>query len=61
MIQQGRDMRRAQTAIEYLFMLAAALILVAIALKAVMDTTKQLESTVSNYTKAVRKRVLENL
>ncbi|WP_094745785.1 class III signal peptide-containing protein [Thermococcus gammatolerans] len=54
-------MRRAQTALEYLFMLAAALILVAIALRTVLDTTKQLQQTVSSYAKAVRKNVLEDL
>ncbi|WP_088885322.1 class III signal peptide-containing protein [Thermococcus gorgonarius] len=54
-------MKRAQTAIEYLFMLAAALILVSIAMKTVIDTSKQLETTISNYTKTVRERVLENL
>jgi len=53
--------RRAQSAIEYLFMLAAALILVAIALKAVMDSTDYLEKNVSNYTSVVRKNILENL
>ncbi|NJF24116.1 class III signal peptide-containing protein [Thermococcus sp. Bubb.Bath] len=56
-----RGYRRAQSAIEYLFMLAAALILVAIALKAVMDSTKYLEKNVSDYTSVVRKKVLENL
>jgi hypothetical protein len=56
-----RRYRRAQSAIEYLFMLAAALILVAIALKAVMDSTKYLEKNVSEYTSVVRKKVLENL
>ncbi len=56
-----RGYRRAQSAIEYLFMLAAALILVAIALKAVMDSTDYLEKNVSNYTSVVRKKILENL
>lgn len=54
-------MRRAQTALEYLFMLAAALILVAVALRTVLNTTKQLQQTVSDYTKAVCQEVLENL
>ena len=53
--------RRAQSAIEYLFMLAAALILVAIALKAVMDSTNYMEKNVSNYTRVIRERILENL
>ncbi|MDV3104417.1 class III signal peptide-containing protein [Thermococcus waiotapuensis] len=54
-------MKRAQTAIEYLFMLAAALILVGIAMKTILDTSRQLETTISDYTKTVREKVLENL
>ncbi|WP_297490840.1 hypothetical protein [Thermococcus sp.] len=53
--------RRAQTAIEYLLMLAMALILVAIALKAVVDTSKSLGESISNYTSVVRDRVIGNL
>ncbi|WP_010477961.1 class III signal peptide-containing protein [Thermococcus zilligii] len=54
-------MKRAQTAIEYLFMLAAALILVSIAMKTILDASRQLETAVSDYTKTVREKVLENL
>ncbi|WP_148233462.1 class III signal peptide-containing protein [Pyrococcus sp. NA2] len=54
-------MMRAQTAIEYLFMLAAVLILVAIVFKVVLDTMRTLSDSVSEYSKVVREKLLENL
>ncbi|WP_456368799.1 class III signal peptide-containing protein [Thermococcus sp.] len=55
-------MRRvAQTALEYLFMVAAVLILVAIATKVILDSLKSLKQGLTVYTREVRKVVLENL
>jgi len=54
-------MRRAQGAIEYLFMLAAVLILVAIAIKVIMDSVHDLNRAVIDHTTQVRKQLLENL
>nr|CCE71047.1 TPA: hypothetical protein PAB1309.1n [Pyrococcus abyssi GE5] len=52
---------RAQTAIEYMFMLAAVLLLVVIVFKVVMDTMRTLSDSVGDYAKVVRQRLLENL
>ncbi|WP_081947251.1 class III signal peptide-containing protein [Thermococcus eurythermalis] len=54
-------MRRAQTALEYLFMLAAVLVLVSIAAKVVLDSVKNLNRDITTYIKDVRKEILENL
>ncbi|WP_297417033.1 class III signal peptide-containing protein [Thermococcus sp.] len=54
-------MRRAQGALEYLFMLAAVLILVAVAVKVIMNSVYDLNRAVSNYTTQVRRQLLENL
>ncbi|WP_258083901.1 class III signal peptide-containing protein [Thermococcus thermotolerans] len=54
-------MRRAQGALEYLFMLAAVLILVTIAARVVLNSTRNLNEAISNYTTQVRKQILEDL
>ncbi|CUX78080.1 class III signal peptide-containing protein [Thermococcus chitonophagus] len=54
-------MKRAQTAIEYLLMLAATLILVAIVLRVVMDSIKTLSNSVDEYARVMRRKLLENL
>ncbi|MFA4640671.1 hypothetical protein [Pyrococcus kukulkanii] len=54
-------MRIAQTAIEYLLMLAATLILVAIVYKVVVDSMRTLSNSVDEYVKVMRKKLLENL
>ncbi|WP_082781386.1 class III signal peptide-containing protein [Thermococcus peptonophilus] len=54
-------MRRAQGALEYLFMLAAVLVLVAIAIKVAADSTNELNKSVTEYTKEIRKKILEDL
>ncbi|AFN03266.1 class III signal peptide-containing protein [Pyrococcus furiosus DSM 3638] len=54
-------MKRAQTAIEYLLMLAAVLILVAIVLNVVVDSMRTLTNYVEEYTKVIRERLLESL
>jgi len=54
-------MRRAQTALEYLFMLAAVLVLVSIAAKVVLNSIRDLNKSVGSYIKDVRKELLENL
>ena len=54
-------MKRAQGAVEYLFMLAAAMILVIIAAGVIMDSTRNLNQAISNYTAKVRRQILENL
>ena len=54
-------MRRAQGALEYLFMLAAVLILVTVAIRVIMNSVQNLNSSISSYTTEIRKQILENL
>ncbi|AHL22753.1 MULTISPECIES: class III signal peptide-containing protein [Thermococcus] len=54
-------MRRAQTALEYLFMLAAVLVLVLMATRVVLNSMRDLNRNVNNYVDSVRKELLENL
>ena len=54
-------MRRAQGALEYLFMLAAVLVLVTIAARVVLGGTRNLNEAISNYTTQVRRQILEDL
>ncbi|MFA4646653.1 class III signal peptide-containing protein [Pyrococcus kukulkanii] len=54
-------MKRSQTAIEYLLMLAATLILVVIVYRVVMDSMRTLSNSVDEYVKVMRKKLLENL
>jgi len=54
-------MRRAQGALEYLFMLAAVLVLVLIAARVVLNGTRNLNQAISNYTTEVRRQILEDL
>ncbi|WP_297069587.1 class III signal peptide-containing protein [Thermococcus sp.] len=53
--------RKAQGALEYLFMIAAVLVLVLYATKVILNGTRGLEKSVGNYTEQVRKQILENL
>ncbi|WP_297464665.1 class III signal peptide-containing protein [Thermococcus sp.] len=53
--------RRAQGALEYLFMLAAVLILVIITIKVVLDSIGTITKAVGEYTSEVRKQLLEEL
>ncbi|MDK2915097.1 MAG: hypothetical protein PWQ79_2012 [Thermococcaceae archaeon] len=53
--------RRAQTAIEYLFMLAAALVLVLYAARVVLNGTRELTDQVKLYAEDVRRKILEDL
>ena len=53
--------RRSQSAIEYLFMLAAVLVLILYTVKVVFDTVRLINESVSRYVSQVRKQVLENL
>ncbi|WP_394346609.1 class III signal peptide-containing protein [Thermococcus henrietii] len=57
----GGTMRRAQTALEYLFMLAAVLVLVLVATRVIFNSMKDLNRNVNNYVDSVRKQLLENL
>ena len=54
-------MRRAQGALEYLFVLAAVLILVTMAIRVVLGSINDINRAVSSYTSEVRKQILENL
>gem|GEM_PF-770138 len=51
----------AQAAIEYLFMLAAVLVLVLYAARVVLNGTKDMTDAVSSYVKSVREQILEGL
>jgi len=53
--------RRAQTAIEYLFMMAAALVLVLIATRVIFQSMRSLNSTIGEYVNQTRRELLENL
>lgn len=57
----GATMRRAQTALEYLFMLAAVLVLVLMATRVVLNSMRDLNRNVNNYVDSVRRELLENL
>ncbi|NJE08885.1 class III signal peptide-containing protein [Thermococcus sp. M39] len=54
-------MKRAQTALEYLFMVAAALILVAVTLRVILDSMRQINIVIANYTTVMRQKLIENL
>ena len=54
-------MRRAQTALEYLFMLAAVLVLVLIATRVVLNSMKNLNKNLNTYVDKTRRELLENL
>ncbi|WP_461863642.1 class III signal peptide-containing protein [Thermococcus sp.] len=54
-------MRKAQAALEYLFMLAAVLALIAIAARVILTSTKNINQAIANYTQSVREQILENL
>ncbi len=53
--------RSAQTVIEYMFMLAAVLMLVAITTNLILQSMKSTNRSVGDYVKRVRENVLENL
>ena len=53
--------RGAQAAIEYLFMLAAVLVLVLYAARVVLDGTRRMTDEIGNYVKTVREQILEGL
>ena len=53
--------RGAQAAIEYLFMLAAVLVLVLYAARVVLRGTKEMTDEVTDYVKSVREKILEGL
>ncbi|AEK73836.1 class III signal peptide-containing protein [Thermococcus sp. 18S1] len=53
--------RSAQGAIEYLFMLAAVLVLVLIAARVVLNGVKNMNEAISNYVTQVRQEILEDL
>ncbi|WP_365942338.1 class III signal peptide-containing protein [Thermococcus sp.] len=56
-----RKLRRAQTALEYLFMVAAALILVAITLQVILNSMQNINDVIANYTTTIRQKLIENL
>ena len=55
-------MRRvAQSAVEYMFMLAASLVMVLFVIDVVFQVVRGIDRAVLNYITSVRKQVLENL
>ncbi|NJE04974.1 class III signal peptide-containing protein [Thermococcus sp. M36] len=54
-------MRRAQGAIEYLFMLAAVLIIVLVATRVVLNGVRNMDAAIEDYITQVRQQILENL
>ncbi len=53
--------RGAQAAIEYLFMLAAVLVLVLYAARVVLNGTRDMTNEINNYVKSMREKILEGL
>lgn len=53
--------QRAQSAVEYLFMVVAVLILVAIAMSYIIASMREISAVVSNYTAEMREELIENL
>ncbi|WP_293257368.1 class III signal peptide-containing protein [Palaeococcus sp. (in: euryarchaeotes)] len=56
-----RTLRRAQSALEYLFMLAAALILVSIVIKVINDSLSDINSILTDYIAKLREQMIQNL
>jgi len=56
-----RGVRRAQSAIEYLFMLAAALILVAVVIRVIGVSLDQINDVITQYTEVMREKLIQNL
>jgi len=54
-----KTIRRAQSALEYLFMLAASLIIVAVAVGVIARATKVLTKSVQSYTDQIKQQLLE--
>ncbi len=54
-------MRRAQSALEYLFILAAVLILVMVTIRVVFSSVQALNSAVTEYIDTVKDKILETL
>ncbi|WP_237702784.1 class III signal peptide-containing protein [Thermococcus sp. SY098] len=54
-------LRRAQSALEYLFMVAVALILVAITLRVILSSVRSINGVISNYTATIREEIIQNL
>ncbi|WP_330217317.1 class III signal peptide-containing protein [Palaeococcus pacificus] len=56
-----KTLRRAQGAIEYLFMLAAALILIAVVLRVITTSLQEITTAVTDYTEYLREKLLQTL
>jgi len=54
-------MRRAQSALEYLFILAAVLILVMVTIRVVFSSVQALNSAVTEYIDTLKDKILETL
>ncbi|AHF80641.1 Hypothetical protein TES1_1259 [Thermococcus paralvinellae] len=54
-------MRKSQTALEYLVLVAVALLLVSITLRIVIVSVRTVNTAISNYTKEMQKRIIEDL
>ncbi|USS40212.1 class III signal peptide-containing protein [Thermococcus aggregans] len=54
-------MRRAQSALEYLFILAAVLILVMVTIRVVFSSVRALNSAVTEHIDTIKDKILETL
>ncbi|MDK2854768.1 MAG: hypothetical protein PWQ92_1662 [Thermococcaceae archaeon] len=54
-------MRRAQSALEYLFILAAVLILVMVTIRVVLTSVQAINSSVTGYIDTIKDKILETL
>lgn len=53
--------RKSQTALEYLVLVAVALLLVSITLRIIIVSVRTVSTAISNYTKEMQKRIIEDL
>ena len=54
-------MRRGQSALEYLFILAAVLVLVMVTIRVVFSSVQALNSAVTEYVDTIKDKILETL
>ncbi len=55
------SVRKSQTALEYLILVAITLLLVSITLRVIIFGMKTVNTAISNYTKEIQERIIQNL
>ncbi|WP_082391457.1 class III signal peptide-containing protein [Thermococcus sp. EP1] len=54
-------LRKAQSALEYLFILAAVLILVMVTIRVIFSSVRAINSSVTEYVDTIKDKILETL